>query len=139
MDKGLIVHVAVINNDKLLILKRVEGSYLGGIWDIPGGTLENGELPEEGALREVLEETGLELKEAHLFYCHSTIDQEKNKQFVTLVFLSKTEKKKIKINLKEHSEYSWVKLDEIKSYPTVDYLGSCVVYLKEKGLTRLIS
>ncbi|MNY11350.1 hypothetical protein D3C86_1443740 [compost metagenome] len=32
------------------------------MWDIPGGYLEDGEHPEAGALREVLEETGLKVR-----------------------------------------------------------------------------
>ena len=139
MEKGLIVHVAIINKDELLILKRAKEAYLGGLWDIPGGTLKGGELPEKGAVREVFEETALKLRNIHLFYCYSVVDQKKNKQFITLVFLGKADKKNIKINPKEHSEYSWIKLDEIKSYQTVDYLYSCVISIKEKGLIRLIS
>lgn len=141
MEKGLIVHVAIINNYELLILKRAPGTYLEKLWDIPGGTLEDGEEPEKGAIREVLEETGLNLSKTSIFYCHSNVDQKKNKQFVTLIFLGKTDQKEIKINPSEHSEYLWVKLSEIKKYETVDYLLSCIEYLagKENGLNSLIS
>ncbi|MDD5527544.1 MAG: NUDIX hydrolase [Patescibacteria group bacterium] len=141
MEKGLIVHAAILNNDELLILKRAPGTYLEKLWDIPGGTLEDGEEPEEGTIREVMEETGLNLSKAAIFYCHSNVDQKKNKQFVTLIFLGKTDQKEIKINPSEHNEYAWVKLAEIKKYETVDYLLSCIEYLAEKksGLSSLIS
>lgn len=138
MKKGLIVHAAVINNNKILILKRAEGTYLGGLWDFPGGTLEDGEAPEKGARREIYEETGLKLTKVALFYCHSKVDQKNNKQFVTLVFLSESGRKNVKINPKEHGEYCWIKLGEIKSYRTVDYLPACAEYLKNQRLSRLI-
>jgi 8-oxo-dGTP diphosphatase len=32
------------------------------IWNLPGGSLERGELPNEAAVRETLEETGLKIK-----------------------------------------------------------------------------
>ena len=38
-----------------------------GEWDIPGGFLREDEHPEEGARREILEETGLELGALRLF------------------------------------------------------------------------
>jgi 8-oxo-dGTP pyrophosphatase MutT (NUDIX family) len=47
--------------DEILLLKRAEGSALAGQWYIPGGMVEHGELPEEGARRELLEESGLEI------------------------------------------------------------------------------
>ncbi|MFP5502108.1 MAG: NUDIX hydrolase [Candidatus Sericytochromatia bacterium] len=45
---------------RILLLKRAIQPYFG-CWDIPGGFLEADEHPEAGALREVLEETGLEI------------------------------------------------------------------------------
>ncbi len=130
MHKGIIVHVAFINNNKLLILKRAKGVFLEGRWDLPGGTLEDGEIPENGVVREALEESGLKLKNPKLFYCYSNIDRKKKKQFFTLIFLAKTDKKNIKVNPKEHSEYAWVNLNQLRSYKTAAYLKLCVKELK---------
>ena len=47
--------------DEILLLQRAEGSALAGQWYLPGGMVEHGELPEEGARRELLEESGLEI------------------------------------------------------------------------------
>ena len=38
---------------------RGRDRYWGGLWDIPGGTVEVGETPEKAAVRECLEEVGL--------------------------------------------------------------------------------
>lgn len=46
---------------KILLGKRGAEPFLG-YWDIIGGFLEPGEHPEEGARREVREETGLEVE-----------------------------------------------------------------------------
>jgi 8-oxo-dGTP pyrophosphatase MutT (NUDIX family) len=45
--------------DEILLLKRAAGSALAGQWYLPGGMVEHGELPEDGARRELLEESGL--------------------------------------------------------------------------------
>ena len=47
--------------DEILLLQRAAGSALAGQWYLPGGMVEHGELPEEGARRELLEESGLEI------------------------------------------------------------------------------
>ncbi len=51
----------VIQEGKVLLVRRgIEP--LKGWWDIPGGFLESREHPEDGARREVREETGLEVE-----------------------------------------------------------------------------
>jgi len=53
--------VYVEHGDEILLLQRAEGSALAGEWFLPGGMVEPGELPEEGARRELAEEAGLEI------------------------------------------------------------------------------
>lgn len=134
MDKGIIVHSAIINNGKLLILKRVANTYLGNYWDLPGGTLEDGEDPTEGAIREAFEETGIKINELRLFHYYSNVDEKKNKQFITLIFTAKAESEpnEILLNSREHSEFKWVELDDVAKYQTVNYLPSCVELLKKE-------
>lgn len=43
----------------LLIQRRPPGVHLGGFWEFPGGKLLPGEAPEQAAVREVAEETGM--------------------------------------------------------------------------------
>ncbi len=46
---------------RIVLLKRSEGSALAGQWFLPGGMVEAGERPEDGARRELLEESGLRI------------------------------------------------------------------------------
>ena len=48
-------------DDEILLLQRAEGSAMAGQWFLPGGFVEAGELPEEGARRELLEEGGVRI------------------------------------------------------------------------------
>ena len=48
-------------DDEILLLQRAEGSAMAGQWFLPGGFVEPGELPEEGARRELLEEGGVQI------------------------------------------------------------------------------
>ena len=45
---------------KILMLKRAGGA-MAGQWFLPGGAVERGELPEDGARRELVEETGIDI------------------------------------------------------------------------------
>jgi len=52
---------------KILLTKRGIDPYKG-YWDIPGGFLKNGEQPEEGLKREIMEELGTALLSLKLFF-----------------------------------------------------------------------
>ncbi|MFD6210582.1 NUDIX domain-containing protein [Peribacillus sp. NPDC060253] len=47
-------------NNEILMLNR-EKPPIMGVWNGVGGKIEKGETPDEGALREVFEETGIKV------------------------------------------------------------------------------
>jgi ADP-ribose pyrophosphatase YjhB (NUDIX family) len=60
-QSGLAVCAGAVVRDadgRLLLIRRRHDPS-AGLWSIPGGRVEPGELPEQAAAREVLEETGL--------------------------------------------------------------------------------
>jgi 8-oxo-dGTP diphosphatase len=133
MDKGLIVHTIIFNKkNQILILKRAtSNNVLPDYWDIPGGTLKNGEDPARGAIRETKEEAGIKIKNPDLFFYTSNVDKNKNKQFIRLIFIAKYESGKIKVNHKEHSDYKWINLEELSQHKAVDYLYDCFELLQK--------
>lgn len=58
--------VLAVRDGLLLLVRRGEEPFQG-YWDIPGGFLEEGESPKIGAVREMREETGLEVRLVDLF------------------------------------------------------------------------
>jgi len=128
MQKGLIVH-ALVSNDRgevLIIQRSKQNDYLPEYWDIPGGTLEDGEDLAVGAIRETKEESGLSISDVKLFFQKSNVDVPKNKQFVTLVFYTKCSNTDVTLNPGEHDNFAWIKPSEISNYKTVDYLADCL-------------
>lgn len=128
MQKGIIVHT-VIQNDKgeVLILQRSKNNdVLPNYWDIPGGTLEDGEDPLQGAIRETNEETGLNISNARLFFQKSNVDSSKNKQFITLVFYTKSSTSDVSVNPEEHDAFLWIDPLRVNDYKIVDYLSNCL-------------
>ena len=131
----LIVHTLIVNDDKeVLLVKRSESeSVLPGFWDVPGGTLEAGEDPADGAIREAFEESGLRISKPSLFAFTSNVDAEKDTQFVRLIFWAKFPTgASIKLNPDEHSEHAMVKFDNTHKYRLVDYLLQIFLDLQEK-------
>jgi 8-oxo-dGTP pyrophosphatase MutT (NUDIX family) len=57
---GLSAVVYAEREGKILLLKRAGGA-LSGQWFLPGGAVENDELPEVAARRELIEESGLDI------------------------------------------------------------------------------
>ena len=61
--KATKVTAAVIERDgKVLCARRKAGLVAGGLWEFPGGKLEEGEDPEKGLQRELEEELGVEAR-----------------------------------------------------------------------------
>ncbi len=133
MPKGIIVHTLILNDrGEILIIQRSKNDdILPGSWDIPGGTLEDGENLVVGAIREVKEETGLDISDPELFFQKSNIDIKKNKQFITLVFHAITSNKNIVLNPEDHEAYKWIKPSEVGTLEVVSYLPDCLRTFEE--------
>jgi ADP-ribose pyrophosphatase YjhB (NUDIX family) len=66
------VHAVVFDDQKRILLVHRRDMDL---WDLPGGGLDPGELPTEGAVRETKEETGLDVEVERLFIVGVTQEQ----------------------------------------------------------------
>jgi len=63
-----IVHVAVVvivnEDDEVCISRRHKDSHQGGLWEFPGGKVEQGETIKQALLREIREELDIEIKQS---------------------------------------------------------------------------
>jgi 8-oxo-dGTP diphosphatase len=60
----LVVACALVDaDDRVLLAQRPEGKTMAGLWEFPGGKVEEGERPEKALIRELGEELGIDVRE----------------------------------------------------------------------------
>ncbi|MFJ2861804.1 NUDIX hydrolase [Kitasatospora sp. NPDC087314] len=102
-----LVAAAVINHDgRVLLVRRNPDDYMGGLWEIPSGTVENGETILDALYRETTEETGLIIDQVTGFVGHFDYQNSRGgttRQFNFSVTVEKTEP----VVLTEHDAHQW--------------------------------
>lgn len=103
---------------KFLITQRVlTKAWAGGWWEIPGGGVKSGETSEEAVIREVREETGLDVSNAKGGYQFCYHRESKGQNYIVDIYrfdLDVTEKD-ITLQPGETMDGKFATLDEIKA------------------------
>ena len=112
----LVSAVALIDVDgRILLAQRPEGKSLAGLWEFPGGKVEEGETPEDALVRELHEELGIETWNSCLapltFASHSYDD------FHLLMPLYACRRWEGTPQSKENQALKWVRSNELRDYP----------------------
>ena len=120
--------VLVTKDDKFLLAERNKENY-NGYWIIPGGGVEFGETTQEAAVREIKEETNLEVDITQLIGYKEIINVPGS--YHSIVFFYLATPKHTKIEAREDvSKARFFSLDEIKKLKIAE---SVEWVLKEAG------
>ena len=110
----------ILRDNKILILKRNKADVFTGYWDVPGGKVEPEENLIEGITREIKEETGLDLK--NIMLSLSTYKFQGSLRDHPIIFRNIylcNADGEITLS-EEHSEYLWIKPEELIKYQFAD-------------------
>ncbi len=112
---GLVAGGSIISNNKILIVKRTDDDFLGGIYELPSGGIEAEESVIEGLKREIFEETNLQVKIGEFInhFDYKSAAGKTKRQFNFI--LTPTDPTKLELS-EEHQNYAWIKGEEIDNY-----------------------
>ncbi len=137
------VSVLVMNGDRVLLEKR-QHTHGEGTWGPPSGHIDFGELPEETAVRETQEETGVTISDVKFRVITSDVFEAEQKHYITVWFEAKYVSGEPKAQApEEESEVGWFTWDALpqplflplqhllegQTYPsqtTTDKIGSAI-------------
>lgn len=112
----LVAAVALIDVDgRVLLAQRPEGKSMAGLWEFPGGKIEEGETPEAALIRELHEELGIGTWASCLapltFASHAYAD------FHLLMPLFACRKWQGIPDSREGQKLAWVRPERLRDYP----------------------
>ena len=129
MTVKLIAHTLIEKDGKYLLIKRSKikrglPNVYPSYWDIPGGSVEENELPRESALREAMEEVNQKLRINKIIHEDSQFDASKDTVFTRLVYAGEIlEERDFILDPEEHTDFKWISsLKDIESNLVVPYL-----------------
>ena len=102
----------IIDSGKIFIAKRKSAGRLAGMWEFPGGKLEDGESPEQCLKRELREELEIDVTVGEFVgisvyeYDFGTIE--------LMGYRSKIAAGEIKLN--DHAQVAWVEAEDLDRY-----------------------
>ena len=111
----LVAACALVDADgRVLLARRPPGKPMAGLWEFPGGKVEQGERPEETLIRELKEELGIDVREPCLapltFASHAYPD------FHLLMPLYVCRRWEGAVSPQEGQELAWVRPNKLRDY-----------------------
>lgn len=131
MSKMLLVAAAALvdSDGRVLLCQRPEGKQLAGLWEFPGGKVEDGETPEACLIRELDEELGIQVTQSCLapfvFASHAY------ESFHLLMPLYLIRRWTGFVQAKEHKALAWVRPSKMDDYPMPPADAPLVAWLRD--------
>ena len=112
----LVAAVALVDADGwVLLARRPEGKPMAGLWEFPGGKVEEGERPEDALTRELAEELAIEVNDACL--APLTFASHRYPDFHLLMPLFVCRRWGGEVRAMEGQELAWVRPMRMRDYP----------------------
>lgn len=124
----LVVGAIVQHGGKILLLQRPADDFMGGIWELPSGKVDPGEAIDQALIREVKEETGLDVTSIRKYlgeFDYQSSSGKKSRQFNFTVDVESAEP----VELTEHDASTWTSL--VDEPPVTDAVKQVLARYRE--------
>jgi 8-oxo-dGTP diphosphatase len=119
--RHVVVHAIVEKDNALLLVKRAPHLLEGGKWSIPSGFLDRDETADQGALRELYEETGWEGTVTSLFMIKTAPNRpHEDRQNVSFHYVVAATRRLGKPDT-ESSDIQWIPITELPPLDTLAF------------------
>lgn len=118
---------AVLENGQLLVIQRRPHGFLGGMWELPGGSVKKNESPDKACIRTVKAQTGLSVETvSHLArvthtYSHFRLELD--------VFAAQAPANGV-VDLNGPEAHQWIRWSQIDTLPFHKAIHKCFPSLK---------
>ena len=106
----------IYKDNKILLTRRKKEKSSGGVWEFPGGKVEEGECDKEALKRELKEELDLEVYDLDF----SSENIHHYDKLVILLIGYKCKTKSDPHKLTDHDKYEWVGISDLQKYNLAD-------------------
>jgi 8-oxo-dGTP diphosphatase len=97
----------------VLLTRRADGQHLAGMWEFPGGKLEDGEPPEAAVVRECREECGIEVEVTGIL----DVTHHRYPEKEVLLLFYRCELRAGEVQHLQVADHAWVAPSELDDYP----------------------
>ena len=106
--------VGIIYKNSILLCKRSESSPMSGYWSIFAGSIEKGESSMSCAVRELKEESGIDISIEKIKYVKTIYG---DSDFSMNIYMSEFDRLVEPSLNDEHTEYGWFSIDDLHLFP----------------------
>lgn len=123
-----VVRLIVTNSTgRILILRRDNTNHSKGEWCLPGGKIDYGQTVEQAAMKELFEETSLEVDAIHFLFYQDSLPLGPGEMHCINLYFKCEVHGDLSLNA-ESSEHAWIDNNDLDKY--------CLAFMNDNGVQK---